>query len=83
MNNMPTFDILIFLFKLIKTIRTFKMKSHHSKPLVNKNFDSIKIKMAELRGSLSYGSVLDPKERGAHPLSKCRAWTSAHFGCGK
>jgi hypothetical protein len=26
--------------------------------------------MAELRGSCSYGSVLDPKERGVHPLSR-------------
>jgi hypothetical protein len=43
------------------------------------------MKMAQLRGSHSHGSVLGPKEREAHLLVeiRCRAWTSALFGCGK
>jgi hypothetical protein len=39
--------------------------------LVKKCKQKMKMKMAELReGTRSYSSVLCPKERGAHPLSK-------------
>jgi hypothetical protein len=45
--------------------------NHFHKLRVTKSVEPLQniyqMKMAELRGSRSYGSVLDPKERGAHP----------------